>query len=143
MLPPHKERPYKRCLSSRRTQRSVKSSLPIHILPILRFLLLAHAARVVARHLLLLRGAEAAEAHHGLHGGQVVVLALDFNVVVGLVLLHLGGRGRCASPGAAARGRGAAYVGLVGLDGYVGLGFAGAAFGMGAGWEGCGVGRRW
>lgn len=88
-------------LSPRWTQWSVKTSMSVHILPILGLLLLAQAAGVIAQHFFPLCRAEAAEAHHGLHGGEAVVvvaLALDLYVLVVLVLVHLARRRRCVFP---------------------------------------------
>lgn len=88
-------------LSPRWTQGSIETSLSVHILPILGLLLLSHTTSIIARHFLPLCRAEAAKAHHGLHGGKSVViiaLALDFNVFVVFVLVHLARRRGCVFP---------------------------------------------
>lgn len=58
----------------RRAQRAVEAAEAVHVLPVLGLLLLAHRAGVVAGDALVLCGAEAAKAHHGLHGGHVLVV---------------------------------------------------------------------
>lgn len=104
--------------SSRRTQRPVESTLPVHVLPILGLLLLAHTSNIVARHLFVLCRSEPSKAHHGLHGRHVVVL--------GVHLVSLGGVV-------------AARRGLFGdVEGHVGVWFAlDVVVGAGAGWKGC------
>lgn len=84
--------------SPRWTQWSIETSLSVHILPILRRLLLSHAAGIISHHFLPLCRAEAAKAHHGLHGGEpVVVIALALNLDV-FVLVHPARRRGCVFP---------------------------------------------
>ena len=83
-----------RLLLPTRTQRPVEPPNPIHILPVLRLLLLAHRIPPIPRHLSILRALEARDPHYSLHIRFLVVgvrlsVGIWFQAVRGRLRLRL------------------------------------------------------
>ena len=80
-------------ISSRRTERPIEPSLPIHILSVLRSLLLPYTIDLVSRNLLVLCRIECFEAHHLPQQGILRVFINHHCIAVDCWLLFLLGVG--------------------------------------------------